>query len=101
MNYNILVLVRYTIKNGRRNEFLNALSLSRIAEDSRAENGNLRYDVALCAEAENDVLLTEIWVNAKAQELHKTTPHYEKLCLLKTEYVEKVEITKRRICEDE
>lgn len=90
----LLVLVRYSVLAGKRAEFLEKLSSAGIAEASSSEEGNIRYEVFLPADSENDVCLTEVWADEAAQKLHGKTPHYEKLTALKKEYVNNVVIEK-------
>lgn len=95
----LLVLVRYILAEGKRDEFLREFEKAGIAEASKKEEGNLRYDIFLPADSENDVCLTEVWENAEAQVLHGKTPHYKKLAKLKKAFVRDAIIEKHRLHE--
>ncbi len=88
----ILANVRYSIKDGKREEFVEKLSEMKISDASRQEPGNLRYELNLPVDASNDVCLIEMWTNWKEQKRHRSTKHYDLLSELKSKYVEKVDI---------
>lgn len=79
----IFVEVTYTVKNGKRDEFFQKVTESGIAEASRNEAGNMRYEFFYPLASENDIFLIEIWENTDAQKLHGTTDHYKKLTEIK------------------
>ncbi len=82
-----MVEVHYYLKDGKRNDFYNAIIRQGIADDTRAENGNEKYDYYFSPENENELVLLEIWKSAEAVQLHMETPHYQALAELKKEYV--------------
>ncbi len=91
----LLVLVRYRIRDGWRSEFIKELEKAGIASASRAEAGNLLYELSLPEDSDNDVCLTEVWTDEEAQTLHGKTPHYKELSLLKEKFVLDTAIEKR------
>ena len=97
MNSWILVNVRYTIKFGKRDEFLKKVDEQEIIRDSKAESGNIRYEYFKPIDSENDLLLMEIWNSSVAQITHGKTEHYQRLQILKKEYITDVTIEKYRI----
>ena len=90
----LLVLVRYRIKDGKREEFLARFLEEGILTSSQNEKGNLKYECSLPVDSERDLCLTELWENEQAQKEHGKTAHYAKLTALKQEYVEDVSIQK-------
>jgi len=90
----ILVNVRYTIKPGKRDEFLEKVNEQGIIIDSRAEPGNYQYGYYKPVDSENVLFLMEMWVSSEAQAAHGKTEHYQRLQALKKEYVTDVTIEK-------
>lgn len=90
----ILVNVRYTIKPGKRDEFLEKVNEQGIIMDSRAEPGNYQYEYYIPIDSENVLFLTEMWISIEAQAAHGKTEHYQRLQALKKEYVTDVTIEK-------
>lgn len=97
MQHQILLCVRYTTQPGQVNTFLAALNEQGIIQASKAEPGNAKYEYSIPVEAENALLLLEIWVDAEAQAAHLNTAHYQKLQALKKAYVSDVAIEKYQI----
>lgn len=78
--------MRYTVKPGKREEFL-----------QKAEPGNCGYEYFKPIDSENTLFLMELWADTKAQAAHGQTEHYQRLQLLKQEYVTDVKIEKYRV----
>lgn len=97
MNNLILVNVKYTIKLGKRNEFLEKVDKSGIISDSKAEPGNFKYEYYIPIESENELFLMEIWVNNTALKMHMETEHYKRLQEMKKDYIITVNIEKFNI----
>ena len=93
MHDSIMASVVYSVKDGTREEFIQAVSEAQIPQYSRQEPGNIKYQISLSTENENDVYLMELWTNRTEQEKHKGTAHYSILTQLKKIYVEKVHIS--------
>lgn len=88
-----VLLVRYKCKKGCRADFYGAIKDNRIDELSRAEEGCIRYEYSYGL-ADDELLLTEVWRDAEAIEVHKNSAHFAKLGELKSELVENTEIMK-------
>lgn len=97
MHQMLMVTVRYTIKDQKRNEFLQLVKEYGILDASKREPGNFKYDYYFPDDNENDLCLLEIWTNSQAQLYHGQTEHYQKLQELKKQFVEKVQLKKYRI----
>ena len=82
-----MVEVHYYLKDGKRNDFYNAIIRQGIADAARAEDGNEKYNYYFSPENENELVLLEIWQSAEAVQFHMETPHYQALVELKKEYV--------------
>ena len=77
--------VTYHCKSGQREAFYQALCDLGIRANSMKEEGNLKYDYFLAAEAPDDLLLVESW----------TTPElFGRLQELKAQYCDSVQIDK-------
>ena len=100
MNTMILATMRYTVKEGKREEFYRKAVELGIDAASRGEAGNLKYEFYYPVDSENDLCLLEIWSDAEAQKQHGNTAHYRLLSGLKQEYVEKVQIQSYSVCEN-
>ena len=94
MNNRILLNVRYTIKPGKRDEFLEKVKEQGIIRESRTEPGNYQYAYYIPVDSENILFLMEMWVSDEAQAAHGKTEHFKRLQALKKEYVTDVDIEK-------
>jgi quinol monooxygenase YgiN len=90
----LLMNVRYYIYKGKRDEFYNKVKEQGIIQSSKEEPGNCRYEYYIPTDSDDDICLMEIWTNEQTQKMHGFTEQYQKLTLLKQEYVESVEIEK-------
>lgn len=88
-----VLLVRYKCKPGCRDAYYNAIRKVCIDEMSRSEKGCLRYEYSYGMD-EDELLLTEVWSDAEAIEVHKNSKHFAKLGEIKAEYVENTEFMK-------
>lgn len=101
MTEQLLIEVRYTIRTGKKDEFLQKIEAAGIAKASRMEEGNLKYEYYQPEDSEDALCLTEIWINEEAQKEHGSTPHYMKLAELKKEYVVDTKINRSFIEHEE
>ena len=62
--------VTYHCKSGQREAFYQALCDLGIRANSLKEEGNLKYDYFLAAEAPEDLLLVESWTTPELQQAH-------------------------------
>lgn len=90
----LLMHVTYTVKAGKRDEFIQKVKELGIMTASLQEPGNLFYEYYYPIDDDNSVLLIESWTNANAQVVHGKTDHFKKLSELKNEYVVAVRIKK-------
>lgn len=97
MRERVLVNVRYTVKPGKRDEFLKQVCAQGIIRASREEPGNCQYEYDTPVDSETDLFLMELWVSEEAQAAHGKTEHYQRLQALKKEYVSSVSIEKYHI----
>ena len=88
-----VLLVRYKCKQGCRDRYYEAIRNNRIDELSQAEEGCIRYEYSFGV-AEDELLLTEVWSDAEAIEVHKNSLHFAKLGELKAVFVESTEFMK-------
>ena len=86
--------VTYHCKSGQREAFYQALCDLGIRANSLKEEGNLKYDYFLAAEAPDDLLLVESWTTPELQQAHCQTEIFARLQALKTEFCESVTIDK-------
>ena len=84
--------VTYHCKAGQRAAFYQALCELGVRENSRAEEGNCRYDYYFAAEAPDDLLLVETWTSPALQQAHCGTDVFAKLQELKARFCDGVEI---------
>ena len=92
LNHYIFADVKYKIKDGKREEFINRLMEEQIMKESRQEPGNIKYEVSVPVDSLNEVCITELWTNQAEQKRHTQTEQYARLTELKKQYVEAVEI---------
>lgn len=90
----ILVNVKHTVKQGKRDEFLQKVIENGIVTASKAEPGNYKYEYYKPVDSEDILFLMEMWVSNQAQAAHGKTEHYQLLQSLKKEYVTDVAIEK-------
>lgn len=95
----LMVNVRYHIRKGKRDEFYNKVKEQGIIKSSKEELGNYKYDYYVPKNSNDNICLMEIWTNEQTQKMHEFTEQYQKLKILKQEYVESVEIEKYWITE--
>ena len=82
-----LVEVHYHVRKGCRDDFYRAVNRSGIADASRAENGNEKYDYYFSPSDPDELILFEVWSSPEAVQSHMETEHYQMLMELKKEYV--------------
>ena len=94
------VEVHYYVKDGKRDEFYRTILERGIADASRAEEGNEKYDYYFSPDNENELLLIELWASAEAVSAHGQTKHFKELGELKQEFVTDTVIKRYDIAED-
>lgn len=91
--------VKYTVKPGMRDTFIQQIIDLGIGTKSRKEQGNRKYEYVVPAEDKDTLLLYEIWETLDAQKAHCATEHFKALGAIKSEYVAdtKINITEIEI----
>ncbi|TKW65925.1 MAG: autoinducer-2 (AI-2) modifying protein LsrG [Paracoccus denitrificans] len=70
----LIQLVNIKVQEGTRDIFLKAFTIN--CEGTRAEPGNIRFDLLHDPDDENNFFVYEIFEDEAALETHRTTPHY-------------------------
>ena len=83
----IVLNVIYKCRPEKRDEFLEMIIAEGIDADSRADDGNIKYDYYLPADGGDELLLIEKWRDADAFAAHGKQPQYARLGKLKEKYV--------------
>ena len=73
------VIARYTLASGNEDEVL-AL-LPQLAEASRAEPGNVAFEIHRSVEDPREVILLERYASREAFAAHRETAHFKRLVL--------------------
>jgi quinol monooxygenase YgiN len=95
----LTVVTFITGKEGREEELKN--ELLKLAAPTRAETGNLKYDLYQSPVKPNRFMRLEVWRNPQALEDHKATPHIKSSFKLRQEQGWMTEITPwKRVRED-
>ena len=81
------VYVRYNMKPGAREGFLEALTGMGLRKAVLAEDGCLGYDYYRAVDDPDQVLLAELWTDRRAQQIHLEQPHMRAMPAIKEEFV--------------
>ena len=81
------VYVRYNMKPGAREGFLEALAGIGLRQAVLAEEGCLGYDYYRAVDDPDVLLLAELWESREAQQVHLKQPHMQALPALKEQYI--------------
>lgn len=90
----LMLHVTYSVKEGRREEFVSAIKGRGLDKIFRAEKGNLSYEYYYSDSDADSVLLVEKWTDDETLSAHANTEYFKQLTELKNKYVQKVEIEK-------
>ena len=90
----IVLNVTYKCKPDMRQRFLEAILNEGLAQASRAEEGNFKYDYYIPTDGSDDLLLVEKWQDEAVLAVHGKQPHFLRLGELKNEYVNQTIIEK-------
>lgn len=82
----ITLHVSYTGKDGAARKFAEEMESSGIANEVRAEKGNMGYEYFLPVKAPETVLLIDSWCNQKALDDHHGSPTMKKIAALREKY---------------
>ncbi len=76
----------YTGKDGAAKAFCREMEDSGIADEIRAESGNLRYQYFQPLDDPETILLIDSWTDQKALDEHHATPMMAKIAALREKY---------------
>lgn len=82
----IIVNLYYSGKDGNARKFAEEMECSGIADQIRAEQGNLKYDYFILMHDPETVLLIDHWQDQTALDAHHASPMMEKILLLRDKY---------------
>ena len=85
--------VKYTVKPGKRAEFIAALAKLGVGANSRREEGNRKYEYIVPTVEKDTLILHEIWETLDFQKAHCQTEVFKELIALKAEFVDDTAIT--------
>ena len=81
------LLVIYTVKEGQKQAYFEALEASGAPDKVRAEDGCLKYEYRPEEGPENELHLYEEWISPEHQKVHMTQPHMKDIMALKDRFV--------------
>ncbi|MBO4873409.1 MAG: antibiotic biosynthesis monooxygenase [Lachnospiraceae bacterium] len=81
------LLVIYTVKDGQKQTYFEALEASGAPDKVRAEDGCLQYEYRPEEGPENELHLYEEWASPEHQKVHMTQPHMKDIIALKDRFV--------------
>ena len=82
----ITINIYYSGKNGNAKKFMQKMIESKIVDEIRKEDGNLRYEYFLPIDDNETVLLIDSWVNQEALDRHHQLPVMAKIVELREKY---------------
>lgn len=88
----ICLLAEFVLKPGSLEELMPALK--ELVNGSRAEGGNISYDLCQDPDNPNRLFVVEKWISDKAIEEHNATPHFQNFLKAAEGWTEKQCITK-------
>ena len=88
----LYVHVRYKVKPGMRNAFVEAIKKAKISSRTMEEPGNFGYEFLIPMENEDELFLVECWENEEVLVPHREKEHFKELQTIKAEYVLNTEI---------
>lgn len=96
MKSTYFIEVHYFLKDANRDEFLEKINEAQVAQLSREEKGNIRYDYFIPADdaTGKELVLLEEWESEAHQKEHTKTQHFSKIGQLKGIYVENSTVKK-------
>jgi quinol monooxygenase YgiN len=73
----IKIIARNTVLEGKKEEFI--LLVKELVEKSRAEEGNISYDLWEDIKNPNVITFIEEWKDQRAIEIHNATEHFTRI----------------------
>lgn len=90
----IKILVEYSVKENKLNDFVDEIKENKIREKVLAEQGCIAYDYFLPVDtSQNKLVLVEKWQSEQLQQVHLTTDHMKAFSTIKEKHVENTEVT--------
>lgn len=83
----LILLVKYKMKSGSREAFVDEVTSSGILEKIKREDGFVSYDYYYDAVDPNSLLLMEEWQSEAQQQQHLLSSHMQALKQIKDKYV--------------
>ncbi len=82
----ITINIYYCGENGNAEKFAREMVSSGVADEIRAEKGNLKYEYYFSMNNSETVLLIDSWENQKALDIHHASPMMQKITALREKY---------------
>lgn len=82
----IIVVAKYSVAAGKRDEYLQAVADAGIFEKSRAEQGCISYEFLGSWENPDEVTALERWANTEVLDAHGKLPHFAQLMEIKKQF---------------
>ncbi len=89
----LILTVSYKLKDGKRDEFIERLLNEKIAEQTQAEDGCIRYEYFMPVGKEDELFLLEVWENREKQQAHLQSGHMKTMQQFKGDYVQRTELS--------
>lgn len=88
------ILVEYSVKENKLNDFLTEINNNKIREKVLEEKGCISYDYFVPEDTtQNKLVLIEKWQSKDLQQLHLITPHMHAFSAIKEKYVDDTNVT--------
>lgn len=82
----ILIIARYELAQGKREEYLAAVAAAGITEACRREEGNLSYELLQNPENPDQVVVLERWRDQESLDRHGKEPHFLRMMEIKKSF---------------
>ena len=82
----IVVVARYTLAAGKREEYIKAVNEENIIEKCRAEEGNISYEFLCSPENPDEIVVLERWENQEVLDKHGAEPHFSQMLEIKKQF---------------
>ena len=82
----IVVIARYSLKAGSREQYLQAIDDAQIIEQCRDEAGNISYEFLCSPHNPDEIVVLERWQDEEALTLHGTLPHFAQMLEIKQRF---------------
>lgn len=92
----LTINIYYTGTKGNARKFAEEMESSGLADEVRAEKGNLRYDYFLPVKDPETVLLIDAWESEDALDFHHKSPMMTKIAILREKYHLKMRVQRFR-----